>query len=119
MDAAADHSYFIAHMLGEMFFNIKPSSIVRPVIEVHMVTDCKSLYDCLLRWSPSIQDKRTLIELASIRELISQNGIRWLPTYLMRADALTKYEKGLSRALLDWLQSPTIALVDVSMRSES
>ena len=59
-----------------------------------LVTDCKSLYDHLL--SPSaptaIEDRRTSIDVAIIRESIRNLSafMRWVPTDRMLADALTK-----------------------------
>eukprot|EP00435_Cladocopium_sp_Y103_P065475 s772_g27.t1 len=59
-----------------------------------LVTDCKSLYDHLM--SPSaptaIEDRRTSIDVAIIRESIRslEAFVRWVPTDRMLADALTK-----------------------------
>ena len=58
------------------------------------IVDCKSIYDHLQSFaSPgSIGDKRVAIDLAIIRETLRRIGgvIRWAPTWLQLADALTK-----------------------------
>ena len=58
------------------------------------ITDCKSLYDAV--HSPSspskVDDKRVAIDLAIIRQSVERTKmqVRWCPTELMLADALTK-----------------------------
>ena len=58
------------------------------------ITDCKSLFDAL--HSPSspskVEDKRVAIDLSIIRQCMERTGldVRWCPTELMLADALTK-----------------------------
>lgn len=58
------------------------------------IVDCKSIYDHLQSFaSPgSIGDKRVAIDLTIIRETLERIGgvIRWSPTWLQLADALTK-----------------------------
>lgn len=59
-----------------------------------LITDCKSLYDHMS--SPSsptaVEDRRTSIDIAIIRESCSHCGsiIRWAPTARMVADSLTE-----------------------------
>jgi hypothetical protein len=110
MDAAADHGYYLAAILSEALFCEKPSGTRRPKIEVYVLTDCKSLYDSLLRLSPSVQDKRTQIELASIREMISQDGLRWIPTTEMQADGLTKRNPQLRENLRRYMMKAHVRL---------
>lgn len=58
------------------------------------ITDCKSLYDHLQSLSPASKcdDKRVAIDLSIIKQCIARTAlsIRWCPTQLMLADALTK-----------------------------
>ena len=58
------------------------------------ILDCKSIYDHLQHFaSPgSIGDKRVAIDLVIVRETLKRIGgvIRWAPTWLQLADALTK-----------------------------
>ena len=65
-------------------------SVKRTVL---VATDCKSLYDHLMsQSSPTLEDRRTAIDIIIIRDCISRLGIslRWLPTDRMLADSLTK-----------------------------
>jgi len=58
-----------------------------------VLTDCKSLYDHLLSpSSPTLDDRRTAIDIAILRDSIArmQATLRWIPTDRMIADALTK-----------------------------
>ena len=58
------------------------------------MTDCKSLYDAV--HSPSspskVEDKRVAIDLTIVKQSVERTGmsVRWVPTELMLADALTK-----------------------------
>ena len=72
------------------------------------VTDCKSLYDHLT--SPSsvskCDDKRVSIDLAILRQCMSSCNlqVRWCPSELMLADALTKEQYDPSELLRAALQ---------------
>lgn len=72
------------------------------------VTDCKSLYDHLT--SPSsvskCDDKRVSIDLAILRQCMSSCNlqVRWCPSELMLADALTKDQYDPSELLRAALQ---------------
>jgi len=58
------------------------------------IVDCKSIYDHLQHYSSpgSVGDKRVAIDLIIIRETLQRlhGSIRWAPTWLQLADALTK-----------------------------
>ena len=58
------------------------------------ISDCRSLYDHLISLGSGgvIDDKRTAIDVAIIRQSIQRTGLepRWCPTGHMLADALTK-----------------------------
>eukprot|EP00438_Fugacium_kawagutii_P020699 Skav229155 [mRNA] locus=scaffold2275:264912:272030:- [translate_table: standard] len=58
------------------------------------IVDCKSIYDHLQQYtSPSsVGDKRVAIDLVIIRETLQRlhGSVRWAPTWLQLADALTK-----------------------------
>lgn len=66
------------------------------LVDFHLqsIVDCKSIYDHLQHFaSPgSIGDKRVAIDLVIVRETLKRIGgvIRWAPTWLQLADALTK-----------------------------
>ena len=58
------------------------------------MTDCKSLYDNLSSWSSisKCEDKRIAIDIGIVRQSMIRCGlsVRWVPTELMLADALTE-----------------------------
>jgi len=62
--------------------------------QVQSIVDCKSIYDHVQQFaSPgSISDKRVAIDIIIVKETLSRIGgvIRWCPTWLQLADALTK-----------------------------
>ena len=61
---------------------------------IQAITDCKSIYDHLQAYaSPgSVGDKRVAIDLVIVKESLKRlwGSIRWAPTWLQLADALTK-----------------------------
>ena len=65
-----------------------------PLVDITGVTDCKSLYDHVSSMSSvsKCDDKRVAIDLAILRQCMKNSGlqIRWCPSELMLADALTK-----------------------------
>ena len=114
MDACADHAYFLSWMLGEVLYGSRPDLRKPPPFEIHAVTDCKSLYDCVVRIGSNLQDKRTQIEVSSIREMIDRDGFHWVPTEEMHADPLTKLDPILEGRMRQWLRAPYCQLREVS-----
>ena len=76
----------------------------RPAI---LLTDCKSVYDALnQQWtSGSKCDKRTTIDLAIIRDVLSRDmsRVRWIDTRMQLADSMTK--NGVSLSLLRFVMA--------------
>ena len=64
------------------------------MVSIVGITDCKSLYDHVSSLSSvsKCEDKRVAIDLAILRQCMKNSGlqIRWCPSELMLADALTK-----------------------------
>jgi hypothetical protein len=108
-DSATDRLAYASYALGELMFGI-PAHKVGHRLKTLLVTDCKSLYDCVAADNPNIQDKRSLVNIRSIQELISSRTIHWVPTSLQKADCLTKVSEELMADLLAWLQKPIIQL---------
>ena len=87
-----------------------------------IVTDAKSLFDCLLREHPSgKQDRKSALELAIIlRDLQSSRSmIRWVPHQKMVVDGLTKDDpfKG-NGALEHFLKHGVLSFVDMEAELE-
>ena len=57
------------------------------------VTDAKPLYDCVISDSPNLSDKRSLVNIRAIQEVVPGSAFHWIPTSLMWADGLTKHSK--------------------------
>ena len=87
---------------------------LRFAIEVRSLTDCKSFYDCLQKVAPVIDEKRTLIDVLSIKESMGSNGINWIPTDKHLAGALTKTDYALTLKLIIWLGQPFICLRQIT-----
>ena len=117
-DTATDRLALLSYMLGELIFGI-PAHRVGKRLTTLLVTDCKSLYDTVASPNPSIQDKRSLVNVRSIQELIDHRTVHWVPTHLQRADGLTKISKALMFELIQWLQRSTIQLRDVDGSKEN
>ena len=71
------------------------------------VTDAKGLCDVVVRDSPNLSDKRSLVNVRAIQEAASAE--RSLdPNFLEWADALTKQSLDLQLSMHDWLQNSTL-----------
>ena len=68
--------------------------------------------------NPNLTDKRSLVNVRAIQEVITPKQTRWVPTSLMHADGLTKLSSNLRETLLRWLQTPTATLTDGSSKSD-
>ena len=94
---ALGHAEWIGCMIMEAkhcSFSLKERASFLRELNIQAITDCKSIFDHLQTFaSPSsVSDKRVAIDLVIIRDLLSkiQGRIRWVPTWLQLADALTK-----------------------------
>ena len=78
------------------------------MVSIVGITDCKSLYDHVSSLSSvsKCEDKRVAIDLAILRQCMKNSGlqIRWCPSELMLADALTKDQLDPSELLRTALQ---------------
>jgi hypothetical protein len=79
-----------------------------------VLTDAKSLYDVLNNGHGLPENKRTALEVISIREYVRDGNVkfRWIPTSEMIADALTKEGAGAKVALRKLLQTGNFAVVE-------
>lgn len=108
-DTATDRIAYIVYALSELVFGI-PAHKVGPRLKSLLVTDCKSLYDCVSSSNPSIEDKRSLVNVRSIQEFITAKTVHWVPTQYQMADCLTKISKDLRSKMLEWLSGSAIRL---------
>lgn len=91
------HLEWIACHLAEMGnnnFNLANRHQDVAKFQAQALVDCKSIFDHLQSFSSpgSVSDKRVAIDLVIIRETLNRisGTIRWAPTWLQLADALTK-----------------------------
>ena len=116
-DNAVDHGAYTSHFLTELLGGDQATAKekLRPAIQTICVTDCKSLFDCIHTITPSLTEKRTLIDIYSIRQSLSTEtdgsfGFRWVPTFLQFADGLTKIGLDVKKAITKWMQEPYVQL---------
>ncbi|OLQ04125.1 hypothetical protein AK812_SmicGene12846 [Symbiodinium microadriaticum] len=88
-----------------------------------VVTDAKSLYDCILKEHPAgRQDRKSALELAIIlRDLQSSRSmVRWIPHQKMLADGLTKEDPFRGNGALEhFLRTGVLSFVDMDAELES
>ncbi|CAE7350990.1 GIP [Symbiodinium sp. KB8] len=108
-DEACDRSAYVNMFLGELLYSV-PAHRVGSRMHNISVTDAKSLYDVVVSDSPNLSDKRSLVNIRAIQEVVSAERFHWIPTSLMWADALTKQSLELQLSMHDWLQEPTATL---------
>ena len=110
-DATCDHAYFIAAILSEMLFGTRATTMKTNLpIPTYVCTDCKSLYDVMQKVNPSLDEKRTLVDVLSIRESLAIDGLRWIPTEEQKADCLTKVDDSLSQLMVTFMSLTSITL---------
>jgi len=113
MDSAMDMSVYHAYFMQETIGCGKAASKSRTLqLHVHAVTDCKSLFDTLTKETANLEEKRTLIDIASIRESIESSRVHWVPTTQQVSDGLTKDQQSLRRQLTAFLNDPIVSLRD-------
>jgi len=110
-DNAVDRGTYVATYWQEIITGT-PCYNEKLQIPLYLVTDCKSLYDCIVAVSPNLSEKRTLIDIMSIKQGVTPSMMRWVPTWAMLADGLTKRDRKLRLAFAKWLADPRIALVE-------
>ena len=78
--------------------------------EYFSVTDCKSLFDAVKQMTPSLSEKRTVLDLTSVRESLAKDHLIWVPTWAMVADGLTKTDWELMTFLTKFMSHTWIDL---------
>ena len=70
------------------------------ITPLHMITDCKSIYDSVNKEGRHIADKGTVVQVIQLRKMCSvkqkagKARLWWVPTRNQLADALTKSGRG-------------------------
>ncbi|CAE7284877.1 GIP, partial [Symbiodinium necroappetens] len=108
-DEACDRSSYVNMFLGELLYEV-PAHRVGQRLHNLAAMDAKSLYDVVVSDSPNLSDKRSLVNIRAIQEVVAAERFHWVPTTLMWADSLTKQSLELQLSMHDWLQNPTATL---------
>ena len=107
---------FQAAFLDEIIHQQKATAQAPTRTACYSVTDCRSLYDAILKDVSQVSEKRTAIGIASIKESLSRGGLRWVPTHLQFADGMTKMKKALTDTFTKWLAAPHVIVGDGTVR---
>ena len=108
-DEAADRLAFVNMFLSEILFD-EPAHHVGCRLQYAQATDAKSLYDCVVSEAPTTTEKRSLVNIRAMQECLSPDQYHWVPTFLMKADGLTKMDRKLRDEFTQWLQDPVAIL---------
>ena len=107
---AIDACFFSAAVLSEIWHQINPSKD-QPMFPMYAATDCKCLFDSVQQTTPSLTEKRTILDIIAIQEVIPPTHFRWVPTENMLADGLTKMDWKLVAKTTEFMQWPEFSLV--------
>ena len=82
------------------------------MLPAYMITDCKSLYDCVKKQGQHVSDRSSIVSMVLLRQMCevkssnhcpqSKTQLLWVPTAQQLADGLTKSGKGQSVRDADW-----------------
>ena len=109
---ATDAMYFANAVMSEITHAIHPSK--DPLAyTMYAVTDCKCLYDSIQQATPSLTEKRTILDIIAIQEVVPPSQFRWVPTGNMIADGLTKFDWKLIHKMTEFMSWPEFCLVKV------
>ena len=92
-DEAVDRTYYLNLFLSETLTGT-PAHRVEPVFQHLRTTDAKSLYDVLISESPNLTEKRSLVNVRAVQEVLFPNQLHWIPTHLMRARCCRSFTRG-------------------------
>lgn len=101
-EAAAQHvevydASWLSKFLSEMLTG-RPACRRAPIFEVIAVPDWRSL-----RGAPSLAEKRTVLDVISIRDEVSVKNVRWFPTMHRTAEGMTEEDASLCEKLAKFL----------------
>ena len=125
LDTAFDSGIFLRELLAEVLLEsyspVQSGALPKDFLPVHPVTDCRSLYDLLVKDGPvsATQEKRLTIDLGAIKQSAEEfdpedlkGTFKWVDTSRQLADHLTKLKP--SYQLREHLEQGWLALqVDV------
>ena len=79
-DNAADNAVYVAAFFRELYFRKRSTrgnaDIQLDEFPVLIATDCRSLFDAVQKVQPKVTEKRTLIDILSLKESIAEHGLK-------------------------------------------
>ncbi len=87
-------------LITEVFYN-QPAWKTGSRLDHIQVTDARS---------PSLSDRRSLVNVRAVQEEVRPDQMWWVPTTLVFSDGLTKLNANLRSTLAQWLMSPFVKL---------
>lgn len=122
-------SYYLRAMLCEIYHASEMISEcedegLEELIQIKLITDCRSLFDCIKKTGSIPSDKVSAVSLAAARQRVSAGPGRvkskaellWVPTRHQLADGLTK--AGLGNALREVIQKNACIFHGASAKAE-
>lgn len=82
----------------------------RPRMPCIVTNDCRSLYDVIQKVQPDCEEKRTFIDILSVKEHVGQDGLYWIPTHEQLAGPLTKIDRVLPERCTNFMMDTSPAL---------
>ncbi|CAK9103941.1 unnamed protein product [Durusdinium trenchii] len=110
-DEAADRGAYLNRIISELIY-AQPSHRVGCRMSYAQATDARSLYDAIMAEAPNISDKRSLVSVRSVQEVVDTHQLHWVPTTLQFADGLTKADVNLRNVCRAWFEDPRAVLAD-------
>ena len=110
-DEAADRGAYLNRIISELIY-AQPSHRVGCRMPYAQATDARSLYDAIMAEAPNISDKRSLVSVRSVQEVVDTHQLHWVPTTLQFADGLTKADVNLRNVRRAWFEDPRAVLAD-------
>ena len=113
MSDVTDRGDYIRGLWHEIIFDADPREAEEIGLSMRWVTDCKDLYDCLVKdGALNTREHRLALEVVILRELLQRpkDELHWVATDQMLADSLTKSMS--SEYLLERLQQSEWCLKD-------
>ena len=103
--------------ISEILWN-EPAHHIGCRLPYAQATDAKSLYDCVISEAPSTTEKRSLVNIRAMQECLNPDQFHWVPTFLMKADGLTKIDQKLRDEFISWLMDPWAILHEEGVKDQ-
>lgn len=86
-DEASDRASYLNRVASELHYNVA-SHRVGARLSMAQAVDAKSLYDALVSDTPNLSDRRSLVSVRSVQEVLRSGQVHWVPTHFEFAETL-------------------------------